>query len=63
MPSKFHLAHTKRFILWFRENVIMDPSTNKNIIEKNLESICENQKENDFGEYYNDNHDFSVCLF
>ena len=30
VPPKLHLNHAKRFVLWFREHVIRDPSVHQN---------------------------------
>ena len=55
-----HLNHTKRYIQWFRENIIKDPLVNQNQVEKNKEAVAENFVTN-FDNYY-DKHDFSVTI-
>lgn len=62
VPSRLHLNHTKRFILWFREFVIQDPSVNKNQIEKNKDETFEGNKKNEVLNDYDDKHDFSIAI-
>lgn len=65
VPPRLHLNHTKRFILWFREHVVKDPSVHKNQVEKNKHDGLEQKvpKSDDlFSNHFGDDHDFSIIL-
>ena len=61
VPPRIHLKHTKRFIEWFRVNVLKDETALKNQIEKNKDT-CSEKFITDFSTYYEPEHDFGVTI-